>query len=182
MTRTGAHRKLTAKNGWCRTPGAGPGPAGHGVQLYIMYIIGAAPASGLSRLCSYCGTVRARAGRRGPLVPVQQDVLRVRASARVAAPVRGCARVRRPASAGHQRREEHRFGRRAGGFCLRRRCKTGRGNPGAVAGETGTPTREGSNPRPSRRGGCQRSRNARRMRRTAASSSGVTAPRRRSRR
>jgi putative transposase len=33
-------------------------------------------------------------------------------------------------------------------FCLRRHCKTGRGNPGARAGETGTPTREGRNPRP----------------------------------
>ena len=70
-------------------------------------------------------------------------------------PFVGVPGVRRPASAGHQRREEHRFGRRAGGCCLRRRCKTGGGNPGAVASETGTPAGDRWNPRPLGRGGCQ---------------------------
>ena len=64
----------------------------------------------------------------------------------------------RPARPGRQRRAEHPC-RRAGGRhqrgrrrCLRRHGKTGRGTPDARASETGTPTREGRNPRPLGRG------------------------------
>src|SRR6202023_3917262 len=71
----------------------------------------------------------------------------------------GC-QGRQGACQGGRRREE-RPCRRAGGRhrercqCLRRRCKTGQGNRDATASETGTPTREGRNPRTLGRGGCQ---------------------------
>jgi hypothetical protein len=85
-----------------------------------------------------------------------QDLLGVRAPAPLAEPRDTPLDVpwlRHPARPGCECREEHPC-RRAGGRrrerrrCLRRRCKTGWGNPGAVAGETGTPTREGRNPCP----------------------------------
>ena len=63
----------------------------------------------------------------------------------------------RPARPGRQRGQEHSCGRscRSPGFpgrCLRRRRQTYRVPPDAVAGEPGTPAREGRNPRPSGRG------------------------------
>ena len=106
-------------------------------------------------LACKCRAIWPDPGHRGPVLPVLQDVLQLRVSARIAFPRHpfvGVPGMRRPASAGRKRREEHRCGGRAGRSCLRRHCKTGRGNQGARAGETGTPTREGKNPRPLGRG------------------------------
>ena len=101
--------------------------------------------------------------RRGMLVSQLENLLGVRAPARRLQPEHlGVALLvlRRPARPGCERREEHPC-RRAGVRhrercrCLRKRCKTGQGNPDATASETDTPTREGRNPRPLGRGGCQ---------------------------
>jgi IS605 OrfB family transposase len=93
--------------------------------------------------------------------PVVQDVLGVRLCPRrpefedpdVAVPI-----LRYPARPGPQRREEHPGGRscRSRGQpprpCLRSWHQTLRALPGAAGRETGTPAREGRNPRPSGQG------------------------------
>ena len=92
--------------------------------------------------------------------PQLEDLLGVRVPAGGAEPVRPALDVlvlRRPARPGPQRRDEHPCGRSCRspglpGRCLRSWRKTFRVLPGALSGETGTPAREGRNPRPSGRG------------------------------
>ncbi len=84
-----------------------------------------------SKTCSACGYLLAELSARHPDVAV---------------PV-----LRHPARPGRQRREEHPGGRSCR-FCLRSRCQTPRILRGAVGRETGTPAREGRNPRPPGRG------------------------------
>src|SRR5262249_12216257 len=126
-------------------PFAGPGD--------LLHRVGRVP--GHARLQGRA--LRTRGRRCRPLVSVVQDLLGVWAPARRAEPrdtLLGVPRLRHSARPGCQRRQEH-PGRRAGGVCLRRRRKTGRGNPDATASETGNLTREERNPRLSGRGGSQ---------------------------
>ena len=101
------------------------------------------------------GTVRPDPGRGGPLVPEQQDLLGVRAPARIVESgdkTVVLSRLRQPARPGFERREEHQDRRRAAGGRLWRRCQTARVRPSATAGETGTLDCEVENPPPSGRG------------------------------